>query len=160
MMASGRLRRGFFASSPAVATPSRPMKEKKITPAAAVMPENPNGVKWLRFAESQPVTPITMNMMSTAILIATMTALVFADSLAPRINSSAHITTSSTAGRLNTPPCSGAFASASGIWKPNRLSSSWLTYSDHPTATAAAATPHSSSRHAPTQSAVSSPRVA
>ena len=102
---------------------------------------------------------MTMNMMSTAILIATMMALVFADSLTPRISSRAHMMMRITAGRLNTPPCSGALDNALGSWKPNTLLRNWLTYSDHPTATAAPATPHSSSRQAPTPTAVSSPSV-
>jgi hypothetical protein len=46
------------------------------------------------------------------------------------------------------PSCSGAFARFSGIVKPNRLSNSSLRYCDQPTATAAAETPYSSSRHA------------
>ena len=116
MMASGRLRRGFFASSPAAATLSRPMKEKKMTPAAAVMPAKPNGAKLARLSEFQPWTPMTMNMIRTPILMTTMTALVFADSLTPRISSSAHMMIRITAGRLMMPPCSGAFDTASGIW--------------------------------------------
>ena len=49
-----------------------------------------------------------MNSTSTPSLISTITALTFADSLAPRISSSAHSTIRITAGRLITPPCSGA----------------------------------------------------
>ena len=89
-----------------------------------------------------------------------MIALTFADSLAPRSSSDAHIPTRITAGRLRTPPCSGAFDIDSGSVKPNRLSSSSLTYCDQPTATAAAETPYSSSRHAATTIATPSPSVA
>jgi hypothetical protein len=93
-------------------------------------------------------------------LIITITALVLADSLAPRISSSVHRPTRITAGRLNTPPCSGACDRLSGMVKPNRLSNSSLRYCDQPTATAAAETPYSSSRHAATPIAGSSPSVA
>ena len=50
-----------------------------------------------------------------------MMALVFADSLTPRISSRAHMMMRITAGRLNTPPCSGALDNALGIWTPNTL---------------------------------------
>ena len=89
-----------------------------------------------------------------------MTALTVADSLAPRISSSAHSPMSTTAGRLITPPASGDWDSDSGIVNPNRLSSSWLRYCDQPTATAAPDTPYSSSRHAATTIATPSPSVA
>ena len=101
-----------------------------------------------------------MNMSSTAILMTTMTALVFADSLTPRISSIAHMMIRITAGRLMMPPCSGAFDITSGIWTPKTLPMNWLRYSDQPTATAAPATPHSSSRQAPTPMATNSPNVA
>ena len=78
-----------------------------MMPAAEVIPSTPNGAKSDRLSESQPVTPTTMNSTSTPSLISTMTALTFADSLAPRISSSAHSTIRTTAGRLKTPPCSG-----------------------------------------------------
>ncbi len=58
------------------------------------------------------------------------------------------------------PSASGALEKFSGIRNPNRLSSSWLRYCDQPTATAAAATPYSSSRHAATTTATPSPSVA
>src|SRR5262245_17636285 len=96
---------------------------------------------------------------STPSLISTMTVLTFADSLAPRISSMVHRKMRMTAGRLNTPPCSGAFEIDSGRVKPNRLSSSSLTYCDQPTATAAPDTPYSSSRQAATAMAGSSPSV-
>ena len=64
------------------------------------------------------------------------------------------------AGRLTIPPCSGAWDSASGIWKPNRLSSNSFRYCDQPTATAAPDTPYSSSRQPATTIAGSSPSVA
>ena len=127
--------------------------------AAVMTPPKPDGANGCRFADLNPWMPMAMNMTSTTSLIATMTAFVFADSLTPRISSSAHITMRIMAGRLNIPPCSGALDNALGIWTPNRLSSNWLTYCDQPTAVAAPATPHSSSRQAPTPTATTSPRV-
>src|SRR5215813_6171331 len=131
-----------------------------MIPAADVIPSRPNGLKFDRLFESQPVTPTAMNRISTPTLMSTITALTFADSLAPRISSAEHIRISSTAGRLKTPPCSGACEIESGIVKPNRLSKSSLRYCDQPTATAAAETPYSSSRHAATTIAMPSPSVA
>src|SRR5215204_5046071 len=160
MIASGILRCGFLTSSPAVETASIPIKEKKMMPAAAVIPLNPNGVKSARLLEFHPVMPITMNSTSTAILISTMMVFTIADSLAPRMSSRVQSAIKITAGRLRIPPCSGAWDNASGIWMPNRLPSSWLRYCDQPTDTAAADTPYSSSRHAATAIAGNSPTVA
>jgi hypothetical protein len=160
MIASGIVRRGFFTSSPAVDTASRPMKAKKMMPAAPVIPVIPNGAKSAKLSEFQPVAPITTNITSTATLMTTMIALTVADSLAPRMSSSAHSATSTTAGRLSTPPPSGDCDSTSGMRNPNRLSSNWLRYCDQPTATAADDTPYSSSRHAATPIATTSPSVA
>src|SRR5919108_3745944 len=131
-----------------------------MMPAAALMPWNPSGAKFDRWSDSQPDTPTTMNSTSTAILISTMIALTFADSLAPRRSRNVQSQISTTAGTLNTPPCSGACEMASGIVKPNRLSSSSLRYCDQPTATPAAETPYSRSRHAATTIATASPSVA
>jgi hypothetical protein len=117
-------------------------------------------VKSDRLSELQPVTPTTMNSTSTPSLISTMIALTFADSLAPRSSSAVQSSTRITAGTLKMPSCSGAFARFSGIVKPNRLSNSSLRYCDQPTATAAAETPYSSSRHAATTIATPSPSVA
>ena len=89
-----------------------------------------------------------------------MTALTFADSLAPRMSSSAHRTIRITAGRLSTPPCSGALDRDSGIVNPKTLSKSSFRYCDQPTATAADETPYSRSRHAATTMATPSPSVA
>ena len=71
-----------------------------------------------------------------------------------------HSQISPTAGTLNTPPASGDAAIAFGIVKLKRLFSSSLRYCDQPTATAAAETPYSSSRHAATIIATPSPSVA
>src|SRR5919197_4919487 len=131
-----------------------------MIPAADVMPSTPNGAKCARLSDSQPCSPTITNITSTPILVITMIALTFADTLAPRSSSRVHNSTRTTAGTLNTPPCSGACAIASGIVKPNRLSKNSLRYCDQPTATAAAETPYSSSRHAATTIAIPSPSVA
>src|SRR4051794_14232032 len=130
-----------------------------MIPAADVMPETPKGAKSERLSEFQPLSPTTMNSASTPSLIRTITALTFADSLAPRISSSVQSTTRTIAGRLMMPSASGAFDSESGIVKPKTLSSSSLRYCDQPTATAAADTPYSSSRQAATTMATPSPSV-
>lgn len=48
MRAMGRLRRGFFASSPAVATASSPTNEKKMMPAPVITPAKPKGAKFAK----------------------------------------------------------------------------------------------------------------
>ena len=72
-------------SSAGVETASIPMKEKKIIPAAAVIPWTPKGAKSARLLEFQPNKPIMMNMIRMAILIRTMMVCTGADSLAARI---------------------------------------------------------------------------
>ena len=162
MIARGIVRCGSLTSSPAVDTASRPMKEKKIVPAAAPIPETPNGAKSLRLPESNAVKPMTMNMPSTDSLMMTMTVLTAADSLAPRISNSAQSAIRMTAGRLSTPGLSshGACESESGRWTPITLSMSLFRYWLQPTATAAVDTPYSSSRHAATPIATTSPSAA
>ena len=76
------------------------MNVKKMVPAADPMPATPNGAKSLRWSASKAVNAMTANMTSTPSLISTMIALTLADSLAPRISSSAHIAISTTAGRF------------------------------------------------------------
>src|SRR3954452_21380645 len=130
-----------------------------MIPAADVIPDTPNGAKSERLSEFQPLTPTTTNSASTPSLIRTITALTFADSLAPRISSSVHRTTRTMAGRLMMASASGAFDSECGMVKPKTLSSSSLRYCDQPTATAAAETPYSSSREAATTMATPSRSV-
>jgi hypothetical protein len=110
---------------------------------------------------SNAVNAITANMVSTPSLISTMMALTLADSLAPRISSSAHNATRMTAGRLTMPGSAshGAAESACGRCPPRKLSASLLMYWLQPTATAAVDTPYSSSRQAATPIATTSPSV-
>ncbi len=46
MIARGRSRCAFFASSPAVEAASKPMYEKKSVAPAALTPLMPSGMKW------------------------------------------------------------------------------------------------------------------
>src|SRR3954452_4897718 len=131
-----------------------------MMPAAEVIPLSPNGAKFDRLSVFQPLSPRTTNSSRTPILMHTITAFVFADSLAPRISSSVQSITRITAGRLNTPPCSGAWDRLSGSVNPKRLSNNSFKYCDQPTATAAADTPYFSSSQAATPIAGSSPSVA
>ena len=94
---------GSFTSSPAVETASRPMKEKKIVPAAAPTPAAPKGAKSAKWLASKAVKAMIENITNTDSLITTMTAFTLADSLAPRISSSMHRPTRITAGRLMIP---------------------------------------------------------
>lgn len=115
-----------------------------MPPVAAQTPAAPNGAKSDRLSVFQLVMPTTTNRMRTPILISTMIELARPDSLVPRMSSSMHSSTRTMAGRLSQPPSSGEFDRTSGMLMPNRLSSSWLTYWDQPTATAALETPYSS----------------
>ena len=79
------------------------MKEKKIVPAAALMPADPDAKKLSKRSASNAVSPMTMNSTRTLSLMSTMIVLTLADSLAPRISSSVHRTTRTMAGRLTRP---------------------------------------------------------
>ncbi len=59
-------------------------------PAAAPMPATPNGANSANRSVSKAVKAMTANITSTPSLMITMTALTFADSLAPRMSSRAH----------------------------------------------------------------------
>ena len=67
------------------------------------------------------VSAIAPNMTSTPSLMRTMIVLTIADSRVPRMSSSAHRPTSTTAGRLMIPPSSGPPLSAAGSVQPKRL---------------------------------------
>ena len=71
-----------------------------MVPAAEPMPATPNGAKSLRWLASKAVNAMITNIASTPSLITTMIALTVADSLAPRISSSAHIAIRTIAGRF------------------------------------------------------------
>jgi hypothetical protein len=124
MIARGMVFCGSLTSSPAVDTASRPMNEKKIMLAAVVMPAMPLSQKPWKWSALNAVSAMMMNIPSTPSLISTMIVLTKADSLAPRISSSMHITISKTAGRLTMPGVSsqGADVSDCGSCQPNRLS--------------------------------------
>ena len=63
---------GSFTSSPAVDTASRPMKEKKIVPAAVATPAAPKGAKSAKWSASNAVKAMIENITSTVSLITTM----------------------------------------------------------------------------------------
>src|ERR1700733_12723280 len=121
------------------------------------MPDTPKGARSLKLPALNAVNAIAENNTSTLSLISTITAFALADSLAPRINSSAHI-----AGRFTTPGSGshGAAEIACGTTKPKTLSRNLLRYWLQPTATAAVDTPYSSSKQAATPIAANSPSVA
>ena len=133
MMARGSARCGSFTSSPAVATASNPMKEKKIAPAAALMPAAPYWKKLAKWSASQAVIAMIENRIRTPTLISTMIVLTLADSDAPRSSRNMHISTSTTAGRLMMPPVASPSKpgtnetdNAVGSSNPNRFCSSLL----------------------------------
>ena len=80
MIARGSAFCGSLTSSPAVATASRPMNEKKMVPAAALTPEKPDAKKLSKWSAWNAVRPMTTNSTSTPSLISTMIALTRADS--------------------------------------------------------------------------------
>ncbi len=92
-------------------------------PAAEPMPDTPRGAKSLRWPASKAVNATTTNISRTPSLITTMMALTLADSLAPRMSSSAHIPIRTIAGRFTTPGCDshGPADSACGNPKPKTL---------------------------------------
>jgi hypothetical protein len=149
-IASGSVRRGSRTSSPAVETASRPMKEKKIDDAATLTPATPIGANGVKLPASKAVNATATKNSSTAILTTTIVTFARADSRTPPMSSTAQSVTSTMAGRFTAPPAPGAADSASGSRTPIVSSSSWLTYSLHPTLTAAALTPYSRARHQPT----------
>ena len=108
------------------------MNEKKITPAAPLMPAAwPK--KLSKWSALKAESPITMNSTSTPSLMHTMIALIVADSAAPRMSSSMHRPTSTMAGRLTMPPVAtpsspgmNEIESSVGSWNPNRRRSSSL----------------------------------
>ena len=130
-------------------------------PAAEPIPATPNGAKSFNWFASYAVNEMTTNMASTPSLISTMIALTFADSLAPRISSSAHNQIRKTAGKFTMPGSAsqGAAVKACSTRNPNKLVSSLLTYPLQPTETAAVANPYSSSTQAATATATASPSV-
>ena len=132
-----------------------------MVPAAEPIPATPKGAKSANRSALNAVNAMTTNNASTPSLITTMIVFTVADSLAPRISSSAHMTIRMMAGRLTMPGSEshGAADNALGMLTPNRLSSSLLTYPLQPTATAEMDTPYSSSRQAATPIATNSPSV-
>ena len=132
-----------------------------MVPAARPTAAVPSGAKLANRSVWKAVNAITMKPASTPSLMITMMVLALADSEAPRMSSSMHITTRMMAGRLTMPGSAshGAAVIARGRLTLKMFSSSLFRYWLHPTATAAVDTPYSSSRHAATPMATSSPSV-
>ena len=161
-MALGIVWPGFFTSSLAVETASRPRKVKKIGGSAALIPDRPCGLNGSRLPLLNAVIAIRTNISRTPSLTITMIALARADSLAPRTSRAQHMPTRTTAGRLIQPGSSaiGPALRTCGRVKWKTSSSSSLKYSAQPTDVAAPATPYSRIRHHPTMYAGSSPSEA
>lgn len=107
------------------------MNEKKIVAAAALTPAGPAAQKLSNRSAWKAVKAMTTNISSTPSLIRTMIVLARADSVTPRISSSMHRNTSTTAGRLMMPVTlssngMGEKDRASGRCHPNRLAVSSL----------------------------------
>ncbi len=71
-----------------------------MVPAAEPMPATPNGAKSRSWLESNAVNATITNIASTPSSISTMIAFTRADSIAPRISSSAHSPIRTIAGRF------------------------------------------------------------
>ena len=85
--------------------------------AAAVIPAKPESQNPAKWSVLNAVNAMTTKSTSTPSLMITMTVFTTADSLAPRIRSSAHMMIRTTAGRLTMPGSTshGAADSACGI---------------------------------------------
>lgn len=118
------------------------------------------GANGERCPSSNAVKAMAQNAMRIPIFRTAIAAVAPALSRMPRTSRVAAIITTTTAGRLITPPSPGPAERAVGRCRPTRLSSSSLTYWLQPTATAETDTPYSRSRHQPTRNATRSPRVA
>ena len=133
---------------------------KKIDEAAAPTPATPIGMNGVRLRAWKPLKAITTKNSSTSSFNTTSTALAVADSFTPRSSRTMQAPTSTTAGRLKTPPAPGGLAMASGSRHPARSTNISFRYWPQPTAIAEAETAYSSSRQAPTMKATNSPSVA
>src|ERR1700709_2389428 len=79
----GKSRFGFFTSSAADDTESKPINAKNITAAAPSTPLQPLGMNGCQFAGVTWNTPTPITISTTATLIATMMLFTRADSLMP-----------------------------------------------------------------------------
>src|ERR1700744_4233301 len=86
MMPMGKSRRGFFTSSAADDTESKPMNAKNMIADAPNTPDQPFGRNGCQFAGWTWNTPTTTTSRTTVTLIATITLLTRVDSLMPMDN--------------------------------------------------------------------------
>ncbi|MNW60299.1 hypothetical protein D3C74_382710 [compost metagenome] len=124
-----------------------------MTPAA------PMGSSGAKFPALKAVKATITKKIRIAIFTSTMMVLAIADSRAPRTSRTVASTTTINAERLITPPSPGPPAKLSGNDKP-KICMVWFTEAPAPTATAAAETAYSKTRHQPQIQATPSPRVA
>ena len=160
MMARGRSRCGFFASSPAVDAASKPMYEKNSEAAPAVIPAVPSGNERAEVpgveggegdrAEHHQHDDLHRHHHGVG------------DRALPRPAQQHHHREDDDhgGGHVQHPAVARWAASVSGSVQPIVSWSSSLTYWPQPTATAATDTPYSRIRHQPQTQATSSPRVA
>src|SRR5580698_219031 len=107
MMPTGKSRFGFFTSSAAEDTESKPMNAKNITAAAPNTPFQPFGMNGCQFAGVTWNTPTPITISTTVTLIATITLFTRADSLIPIDSSDVIAIITRNAGRLNSVKCPG-----------------------------------------------------
>src|SRR5947209_2868872 len=141
---------GFFASSAAVDTESKPIYVKKIMAPPEITPANPDGANGCQFARFTSIPPTTRNVMMAPIFTSTIMLLAPADSRMPQTRRTVKIKTMRNAGTLKyapdqCPPVQTGDDQLSGIWSPNEVSCA-LRYPPNPTATATLLTAYSKIR--------------
>src|SRR5579864_3204092 len=123
MMPIGRSRFGFFTSSAADDTESKPINAKNITAAAPKTPCQPFGINGCQFAGVTWNTPTAITSNTTTTLMATMMLFTRVDSRTPIDSSVVMAIITRNAGRLKSVSCPGsapgAAVSATGSDSPN-----------------------------------------
>src|ERR1700761_9474377 len=127
IMPIGRSRFGFFTSSAADDTESKPINAKNITAAATNTPDQPFGMNGCQFAGVTWNTPTAITSSTTMTLIATIRLLTRVDSRTPTDSSVVMAIITRNAGRLNSVvwpgSAPGAAVSATGSESPKPDSS-------------------------------------
>lgn len=125
-------RAGFLASSPAVATASRPMNEKKMTPTPAVIPVTPEGAKSAKLLPFQPVRATTAKKTRMASLMNTVIVLTVGR-LIRAAHQQHHAGQHQHNGRhIDDPTLVGCQRQRIGKRHPKMLCRNWFAYSDQP----------------------------
>src|ERR1044071_4335742 len=141
---------GFFASSAAVETESKPIYVKKMIAPPEITPANPEGANGCQFVRFTSMPPTTRNVTMAPIFTSTMTLLAPADSRMPHTNRTVRIKTIRKAGTLKEapdqwPPGQTGEDQLSGMWRPKEASCAFR-YPPNPTATATLLTAYSKIR--------------